>query len=974
MPPLQLFPVSGFDRSTTTPVLIGVLVSWLFTEAFGWVFAGLVVPGYLAAVFLLDPRAGLVDVVEAFLTYGLARLLGEHLSRTGITSRVFGRERFLLVVVCSVLVRLLVEGAILPRFAPYAAVQFFSIGLVVVPLAANACWKTGLARGLVQNGVPTLIVYLFLRFVLIRWTNLSLAGFELATEDVAASFLSSPKAYILLLTGAVIAASANVLDGWDFNGILIPALLALVVIEPVRFVATFVEAVVLVIVTTLLLRTTPLGRANIEGPRRIVLFFCVDYALRFCFAWVMGSRVSGGDVVGSMGFGYLLPTLLAVKMAQKRSVALVLVPTVHVSIVSFVVASALGFGALLLDTSSARARESVHRAHVDAPADTIAAALWTAALARRSPLEGFTEPFPARASSEAIERLAAGSIETNANLDVQRLSDGTLLVRERFERARARFGDPAALLTTSGARANGRTIGLVLDPLAHPELAAAGARLMIRGALDGLVIAGLEGDQTNPTTSDAARDLARRLANHGVAGVVVSLRDRGASAPSAAIGPASSRGDHFENSLATMRLVLEALEARPLADADVAGREVDVVLDVPLRTTEAMFTREAGDEHVPVATPALLSAIFADVREGVRPEHDDVENLLALRRLLLEPLLTRSPRSISHPILRLAAGALGYRIFTFDRWTHGDGAFALVPAFGDASFGMVVSAGGVRRRTIEVGGAEVGGMRDLALRLGASLDADAVLLGFGPRSAALRLAHVGATFPTAGREPSLVLLRRGPREWNNAGVAALSSWGGASRLALASDVEMRLRELGIPSSTSALPLAVRDLVGRAVFGEVPVAALVLDARAIRVSSLDAARAAVEPLASVDCPIVDGSVVGVAVDSAHALAANGSKETITDVAQLARRVAMESSVVARRALSAAVARGSVIAAIARTPTGDSLVVVARETSGLVLAVVALDPFVPRVEGASVAADVEGCAEAIATGGSCRVKAP
>ena len=96
-------------------------------------------------------------------------------------------------------------------------------------------------RGAIQNGVPTLLVYLLLRFVFVPYTNLSLAGFELATENIAASFLASPKAYILLVTGAVLAAAANVRYGWDFNGILVPALLALVVIEPVKFVATFVD-------------------------------------------------------------------------------------------------------------------------------------------------------------------------------------------------------------------------------------------------------------------------------------------------------------------------------------------------------------------------------------------------------------------------------------------------------------------------------------------------------------------------------------------------------------------------------------------------------------------------------------------------------------------------------------------------------------------------------------------------------------
>ena len=61
---MHLFPESGFDRSAATPVFAGVLVSWFFTETFGWVFAGLVVPGYLATLFLLEPRSAMVDVLE----------------------------------------------------------------------------------------------------------------------------------------------------------------------------------------------------------------------------------------------------------------------------------------------------------------------------------------------------------------------------------------------------------------------------------------------------------------------------------------------------------------------------------------------------------------------------------------------------------------------------------------------------------------------------------------------------------------------------------------------------------------------------------------------------------------------------------------------------------------------------------------------------------------------------------------------
>jgi hypothetical protein len=151
---VHLFPGGGFQESAVTPVFLGVLVSWLFAETLGWVFAGLVVPGYLATLFVVEPKSALIDVVEAALTYFLARALGEHLSRAGVTSRSFGRERFLLIVLMSVLVRVVVEGVILPQ--AFAQPSWaYSIGLVVVPLAANACWKMGLPRAALSRS-PTM--------------------------------------------------------------------------------------------------------------------------------------------------------------------------------------------------------------------------------------------------------------------------------------------------------------------------------------------------------------------------------------------------------------------------------------------------------------------------------------------------------------------------------------------------------------------------------------------------------------------------------------------------------------------------------------------------------------------------------------------------------------------------------------------------------------------------------------------------
>jgi hypothetical protein len=103
--PLHLFPDRGLDQSILVAVLLGMLVLLFFTEVFGWVWAGLVVPGYLASVFAVKPSAGAALVIEGVLTFLVCRAISDGASRIGSWSPFFGRERFFLIVMISVAVR-----------------------------------------------------------------------------------------------------------------------------------------------------------------------------------------------------------------------------------------------------------------------------------------------------------------------------------------------------------------------------------------------------------------------------------------------------------------------------------------------------------------------------------------------------------------------------------------------------------------------------------------------------------------------------------------------------------------------------------------------------------------------------------------------------------------------------------------------------------------------------------------------------
>lgn len=349
----QVFPAGGLDQSIVLAVLIGVWVTLMFTETLGWVFVGLVVPGYLASVLVVQPTAAAIIVAEGLATYMLARGLAYGLAPTHVWQPFFGRDRFFLIVIASVLIRQHDQLWLLPALsswlegqvgAPLPPVrEFYSIGLVLVPLLANLLWKPGVVRGMTQLGVVTGVTYLVLTQVLLAHTNLSLSSFELLYEDTAVDFLGNAKAYVLLLTTAAVAARFNLRYGWDFGGILVPALLGLLWFTPGELVITLLEALVLWGVVIALLRYTPLGRFNLEGARKVALVFTVSVVLKWILSLGVALLLVGVRPRDMFGFGYLLTSLLALRMLARKSARKVLLPTLVTALCGWALGSLLGF-------------------------------------------------------------------------------------------------------------------------------------------------------------------------------------------------------------------------------------------------------------------------------------------------------------------------------------------------------------------------------------------------------------------------------------------------------------------------------------------------------------------------------------------------------------------------------------------------------------------------------------------------------
>ena len=354
--PLYLFPEDSLATSVSTTVWVGIWVVAFFNLRLGWTASGLVVPGYLVPLLFAKPISVGVVVLEAVVTYLIAYGLSEIPSRHKAWCSFFGRDRFFVVVLVSIVVRSVMDGWVLPMcgqaICEWWNVNFdyrnhlHSYGLVIVSLAANYLWKPGLKQGLTTIGVTTGVTFLLVRFVLMELTNFSINDVEYMYADIASSLLASPKAYIILITTSFMASFSNLRYGWDFNGILIPALLALHWNDPLKIVASMGEAGVILVLAMAVMKIPYFNGLTMEGMRKILLFFNVAFALRI-FIGFIGPMVSTEMRVTDLyGFGYLLSTLIAIKAYEKKRVLKLMRSTLRVSTTGVAFGSIVGFALL----------------------------------------------------------------------------------------------------------------------------------------------------------------------------------------------------------------------------------------------------------------------------------------------------------------------------------------------------------------------------------------------------------------------------------------------------------------------------------------------------------------------------------------------------------------------------------------------------------------------------------------------------
>lgn len=459
--PLPIFPEGALSASVIVTVWVGISVVALTNLRLGWVLSGLVIPGYMVPLLIAKPATAVVVFAEGVVTYLIVWLYSEYSTRFIGTSNFFGRDRFFALVLVSVAVRIVNDGFLLPALGAWLLQHYdyafdyrshlHSFGLIIVALIANNFWKSGVLRGAWPMAVQVGITWAIVRYVLMEFTNFNIASLAFMYEDSASSFLAAPKAYIVLLVTAFVASRLNLFYGWDFSGILIPSLLALQWFEPYKIATTFIEAIVILAIASVVLRAPIFRNITMEGARKLLLFFNISFAYKYLLSWVLIVWMPHIKISDWFGFGYLLATLIALKIHDKGIFARMTRATLQASLTGVAVATVIGFVLVLMPDPGWEAT-AANRANMLQPiasstrdiADILDAektAYYATSLGQSMdvPLQREIDAFSAgvrklleyRHSRDVKVLDSARQALLAANYDVERISDSYLLLRER---------------------------------------------------------------------------------------------------------------------------------------------------------------------------------------------------------------------------------------------------------------------------------------------------------------------------------------------------------------------------------------------------------------------------------------------------------------------------------------------------------------------------------------------------------------
>ncbi|WP_054703415.1 poly-gamma-glutamate biosynthesis protein PgsC [Shouchella patagoniensis] len=148
-----------FGTDLYIALILGVLLSLLFSEKTGVVPAGLIVPGYLALVFdqvLFMTLVVLVSILTyVTVKYGLSKIM-----------ILYGRRKFAAMLITGIIFKLAVDFAY--PITPFEAFEFRGLGVIVPGLIANTIHRQGvvitIGSTLLLSGLTFGIMYVYFLF------------------------------------------------------------------------------------------------------------------------------------------------------------------------------------------------------------------------------------------------------------------------------------------------------------------------------------------------------------------------------------------------------------------------------------------------------------------------------------------------------------------------------------------------------------------------------------------------------------------------------------------------------------------------------------------------------------------------------------------------------------------------------------------------------------------------------------------
>ncbi len=138
-----------------TSFALGIAVGFIFFEIFGLTAGGVIVPGYLA-LYMHEPLSILLTIFISFITFHFVMFLSRYLV-------IFGRRRFLLMVLCGFLIRSIFDFSHI--FQTNTELELQVIGYIIPGLIANEFARQGIVRTISAIVTVSIFVYFILQVI-----------------------------------------------------------------------------------------------------------------------------------------------------------------------------------------------------------------------------------------------------------------------------------------------------------------------------------------------------------------------------------------------------------------------------------------------------------------------------------------------------------------------------------------------------------------------------------------------------------------------------------------------------------------------------------------------------------------------------------------------------------------------------------------------------------------------------------------